>query len=102
MKTTRRQYDEEFKKMAVELSEAKGSLKTTAEELGVTPQILTRWRRERVAAQGAPAGSRALVSQEQQEIVRLKKELKQAELERDILKKAVGIFSRGDGKYSDS
>jgi transposase len=30
---TRRQYDEEFKKMAVELSEAKGSLKATAAEL---------------------------------------------------------------------
>ncbi len=90
MKTTRRQYDEEFKKMAVELAEAKGSLKTTAEELGVTPQILTRWRPERVAAQGAPARSRALVSQEQQEIVQLKKALKQAELERDILRKAVG------------
>lgn len=98
---TRRQYDEEFKKMAVELSEAKGSLKATAEELGITPQILTRWRRERVIAQGTPAGSRAQVSQEQQEIVRLKKELKQAELERDILKKAVGIFSRSDGKYLD-
>ena len=98
---TRRQYDEEFKKMAVELSVAKGSLKATAEELGITPQILTRWRSERVVAQGSPAISRTQVSQEQQEIVRLKKELKQAELERDILKKAVGIFSRGDGKYSD-
>lgn len=101
MKTTRRQYDEEFKKMAVELSVAKGSLKATAEELGITPQILTRWRSERVVAQSAPAVSRTQVSQEQQEIVRLKKELKQAELERDILKKAVGIFSRGDGNYSD-
>ena len=98
---TRRQYDDEFKKMAVELSEAKGSLKATAEELGITPQILTRWRRERVVTPGTPAVSRAQVSQEQQEIARLKKELKQAELERDILKKAVGIFSRSDGKYSD-
>ena len=98
---TRRQYDEEFKRMAVELSQARGSLKVTAQELGITPQILTRWRRERVVDQGTPAVSRAQVSQEQQEIVRLKKELKQAELERDILKKAVGIFSKGDGRYSD-
>ena len=98
---TRRQYDEEFKKMAVELSVANGSLKATAQELGITPQILTRWRSERVVFQGNPAGSRAQTSQEQQEILRLKKELKQAELERDILKKAVGIFSKGDGKYSD-
>ena len=102
MKTSRRQYDEEFKRMAVELSDAKGSLKATAEEMGITPQILTRWRRERVTAQGTGAGSRARMSQEQQEIVRLKKELKQAELERDILKKAVGIFSRSDGTFFSS
>nr|WP_168207810.1 transposase [Spirosoma sp. KCTC 42546] len=66
----------------MELSEAKGSLKATAEELGITPQILTRWRRERVVTPGTPAVSRAQVSQEQQEIIRLKKELKQAELDR--------------------
>ena len=99
---TRRQYDEEFKKMAVELSVAKGSLKATAVELGITPQILTRWRREQVASPGTNASGRAQLSQDQQEIQRLKKELKQAELERDILKKAVGIFSRSDGKYFDS
>ena len=99
---TRRQYDEEFKKMAVELSVAKGSLKATAIELGITPQILTRWRREQVASLGTNGSGRAQLSQDQQEIQRLKKELKQAELERDILKKAVGIFSRSDGKYFDS
>ena len=77
--------------MAVELSVAKGSLKATAQELGITPQILTRWRSERVVVQGNPAGNRAQTSQEQQEILGLKKELKQAELERDILKKAVGM-----------
>lgn len=98
---TRRQYDEEFKKMAVDLSIAKGSLKTTADELGITPQILTRWRRERSSPQAVSLNGRTGQSQEQQEILRLKKQLKQAELERDILKKAVGIFSRSDGKYSD-
>jgi transposase len=90
---TRRQYDDEFKKMAVELSVAKGSLKATAEELGITPQILTRWRSERVVAQGSPAVSRTQISQEQQEIVRLKKELKQAELERDILKSLYSVHA---------
>ena len=98
---TRRQYDEEFKKMAVELADAKGSLKVAAEELGITPQILTRWRRERAPSQALRAASGTQGSREQQEILLLKKQLKQAELERDILKKAVGIFSRGDGKYSD-
>ena len=93
--------------MAVELSIAKGSLNATAVELGITPQILTRWRSEQVASPSTNASGRTQLSQDQQEIQRLKKELKQAELERDILKKAVGIFSRSDraadrGKYFDS
>ena len=79
---TRRQYGEEFKRIAVELADAKGSLKVTAEKLGITPQILTRWRRERLSSQDTRVGMRAQVSQEQQEILRLKKELKQAELDR--------------------
>ena len=99
---TRRQYDDEFKRMAVDLADAKGSLKATADELGVTPQILTRWRRERIATQSTRADRSTQVSRDQQEIVRLKKELKQAELERDILKKAVGIFSRNDGTFFSS
>lgn len=99
---TRRYYDDKFKTMAVELSAAKGSLIATAEELGITPQILTRWRRERLTPNGTITCERTHVSPEQQEILRLKKQLRQAELERDILKKAVSIFSRNDGKYLDS
>jgi len=74
----------------------------TAEELGITPQILTRWRRERLPTQKAIANGRVGISQEQQEILRLKKDLKQAELERDILKKAVSIFFRNDGTFFNS
>ncbi|GAB3694733.1 hypothetical protein GCM10027592_15960 [Spirosoma flavus] len=92
--------------MAVELSEAKGSLKETAQELGPTAQILTQWHRERAVAHGAGTISRIQSSQEQQEIVRLKKEIKQVELDRiaeatRYSKKADGTFPRGDGKYSD-
>jgi transposase len=93
---TRRAYDEEFKKMAVDLALAKGSVKTTADELGITSQILTRWRRERRAPATAHSSGATQVSNEQLEILRLRKALKQAELERDILKKAVSIFSRND------
>lgn len=53
--------------MAVELSQAKGSLKATAHELGITPQILTRWRAQRVASQVPLMGSRAQLSQEPQD-----------------------------------
>ncbi|MFD1140877.1 IS3 family transposase [Larkinella insperata] len=86
MKKTRRHYDEEFKKLAVDLATVKGSLTSTAEELGITPDILARWRRERLLQQENHS-SRQQLSQEQQEIIRLKRELKEAQLERDIPKK---------------
>jgi transposase len=41
-----------------------------------------------------------VLTAEQIEIKRLQKELKEAQLERDILKKAVSIFSKKDRKYS--
>ncbi len=42
------------------------------------------------------------ISDVQRENLQLKKELREAQLERDILKKAVGIFSRGDTKSTNS
>jgi transposase len=41
------------------------------------------------------------MTEEQKEIARLKKELRDAQLERDILKKTVSIFSKNDCKYSN-
>lgn len=55
MKTSRRQYDEKFKMMALNLSVAKGSIKTTAVELGITAQLLTQWRKERLMPTGTVA-----------------------------------------------
>ena len=97
----RRVFDETFKKMAVELSHAKGSVQEAARELGIDSSRITKWRQTyKIPSQVAHTASG--ISQEQQLIRRLQKELKEAELERDILKKAVSIFSRGDRKSSDS
>jgi transposase len=62
------------------------------------------WRREATKHQVAsfPGQGNKILTQEQKEIARLKKELHDAQIERDILKKAVSIFSRNDGKYSNS
>lgn len=95
----RQVFDEAFKQMAVELSYAKGSVKVAAAELGIDPGRLSKWRQNqqdsRVVSNEKPG-----FTAEQLEIKRLQKELKEAQLERDILKKAVSIFSRNDGKYS--
>jgi transposase len=96
----RRVFDQVFKRMAVELSHAKGSVQEAARELGIDSSRITKWRQSHKSADRSTTVAPEL-SEEQKLIKRLQKELKDAQLERDILKKAVGIFSRGDGKYSD-
>jgi transposase len=100
----RRKYDQEFKQMAVELSKHREDLKALAEELEIRPDLLYRWRREALQHQGAsfPGQGNPKQTEKEKEIARLKKELREAQLERDILKKAVSIFSKSDGKYSNS
>lgn len=87
---TRRAFTDEFKREAVALLEGSGRpLMQVATELGIQPSMLRAWR-------GRPsrtAGSMAAPSAEQAEIRRLQKELDRAQMERDILKKAIGIFS---------
>lgn len=100
----RKIYDAEFKKMAVDLSHHRDDIGKLAEELEISRELLYRWRREaKVAKEGAfPGHGNPKLTDEQKEIARLKKELREAQLERDILKKAVSIFSKSDGKYSGS
>ena len=81
--------------MAVNLSHAKGSVQEAARELGIDSSRITKWRQAHKSPGQVAAAANGL-SQEQQQIRRLQKELKEAQLERDILKKAVSIFSRGD------
>lgn len=38
----------------------------------------------------------------EQELAIVKKEIRETQMERDILKKAISIFSKGDNKYSGS
>ena len=97
----RQVFDQAFKQMAVELSNAKGSVKIAAQELGIDPGRLSKWRQDQNLEKIKPK-ERSSLTAEQLEIRRLQKELKEAQLERDILKKAVSIFSRSDGKYSGS
>jgi transposase len=42
----RQVFDQAFKQMAVELSNAKGSIKVAAAELGIDPGRLCKWRQD--------------------------------------------------------
>lgn len=104
MKRERRYFDKEYKEMAVNLCLTGKSPTEVAHELGIKPDLVCRWRREYDRFQGGSFSGHGNVNMtpEQKEIARLKKELKDVQVEREILKKAISIFSKGDNKYSDS
>ena len=93
----RRKYDSDFKRNAVQLSEAPDrTVADVAENLGIGKDILYRWRREQRTKEGLafPGNGREALTSQQQKIRDLEKRLKDTEMERDILKKAMAIFSR--------
>src|SRR3712207_3645552 len=82
----RQVFDQAFKQMAVELSYAKRSVKVAAAELGIDPGRLSKWRQNQQEG-SIVHNQKPGLTEEQLEIRRLQKELKEAQLERDILKK---------------
>lgn len=85
----RRRYDPDFKREAVltVLNEGR-RIKDVAAGLGVRAEILSRWKREYLAQRGGG------LTETETEVQRLRKELEKTQRERDILKKAVAIFSK--------
>lgn len=104
MRRTRRKYDRAFKLKAVELSYSRSSIRELADELDLRPELIYRWRTEFASRYEAsfPGNGNKQMNQEESEVARLQKELADMRMERDILKKAVGIFSKSDGKYFNS
>lgn len=75
-----------------------------AERFEIAVSTLTRWRSQYFLVHGQrPQGQGVKkMSETEREIHLLKKQLREACLERDILKKAIAIFSKGDGKFTNS
>jgi transposase len=90
-----KKYDNDFKVMIVELLKSGRKPKEIGDEYNINDGIIRRWRREYEAKSGDFSKKRE-VSIEEQELKALKKELREVRLERDILKKAVSIFSKSD------
>ena len=90
----RKKYAAEFKREAVRLASQAGvSRAQVAQELGLNVTMLARWVREAQEGRWDMAPGKPLRS-EQQELERLRRELKRVTTERDILKKAVGYFAK--------
>ena len=92
----RKIYDTAFKVKAVELSNERSNITELARELGIRVTMLYKWRKdyEKFGVASFPGKGTLKQTPEQKIISELEAKLKDAELERDILKKAIGIFSK--------
>ena len=90
----RRRYPDDFKQDAVRLvTEEKYSFKVAAGAVGVSEKSLRDWH-AKLVPQPDPCGDNATLEQLQQENKRLRKQLKRAEMEREILRKATAYFAK--------
>jgi len=100
----RKTYSKEEKLQIVLQSLEEGeSVKEVAARFEITVTTLYNWRSKYLKDKenAFPGKGKQNLSESEREIKELKKQLREAQLERDILKKAVGIFSKKDGKFSD-
>ena len=90
----RRPYGDEFQRDAVRLvTDEKYSIKAAATAVGISEQTLRKWH-AKWAPKPEPCGEGASVEQLREENRRLRRELRRAELEREILKKATAYFAK--------
>jgi transposase len=95
MTKARRTYSREFKIEAVRLAETSDkSIKQIEQDLGIGEGCIRQWKRK-LAAEGDNAfPGHGNLPPDEEEIRQLRRELEIVRQERDILKKAIAIFSR--------
>ena len=89
-----RQFSQDFKRNAVNLVVNDNyTFKAAANAVNVSEKSLRDWY-AKFAPQPKPCGENATAQQMRDEIKQLRKQLKQAETEREILKKAAAYFAK--------
>jgi transposase len=90
-----RHFSREFKRDAVQLVLEKGvPVRKVARDLDIHPNLLHQWRRMFLAEGDVAFVGKGNLKPEDAELKRLQKELDEVKEERDILKKALGVFSK--------
>lgn len=93
-KSTQHRYSEDFKRDAVNLVLVEGySRSAAANSVGVAYTTFIKWY-DKYAPEPEPTGPDASLEQLQDEVKRLRKQLREAELEKEILKKATAYFAK--------
>lgn len=90
---SRRRYTDAFKQQAVRLvTHERYAVPAAAQAVGISDKTLRNWVNKATPAP-EPCGEGASVEQLQAENRRLRQQLKRAEMEREILKKATAYFA---------
>ena len=87
-------YSDDYKRDAIRLvTEERYTFKAAATAVGVSEKSLRDWH-AKFAPQPSPCGESASLEELREENKRLRQQLKRAELEREILKKATAYFAK--------
>ena len=93
-KRTRRNFSDEYKAGAVALVLNEGkSVAQVAKDLDLTPSSLGKWV-EQARADAGKSNRGTLTTEEKDELAKLRKEVRELRLEREILKKATVFFAK--------
>ena len=92
VRSRQRKYDADFKKEVIKMIEAGRSVPDVAQSLGIGRNLIYYWIKGAKNDQLRLGQSTGILYDEDKTI--LQKRIKELEQERDILKKALGIFSR--------
>jgi transposase len=94
----RRHFSNDYKKNAVKLVTEKGlPVGKVARDLDIHPQLLHQWRKKFFHKGDSAFVGKGNMNPEDAELKQLRKKLAEAEEERDILKKALAVFSKQQG-----
>ena len=94
-------YPAEFRQQIIELARAGKTPAQLSREFGPTAQSITNWIAQDGRDRGKPPpGKEGLTTAEREELVRLRRRLRQVEQERDILAKATAWFAGKSEKTS--
>lgn len=83
-KGRRRKYDQSFREQALKMIDHGQSVRSVAQSLGISENLLHKWKKTRHLSRTSA----------EEEVVELRTRLRQVEAEREVLKKALSIFSR--------
>ena len=98
-----RKYDREFKLEAVRLvAEGGRKVPEVASNLGIHENLLRTWIKKYLEDKENAFPGKGKLKPDDAEMMRLRRRLKDAEEERDILKKAVAIFSKASKRNTSS